>query len=56
MYYIRGRMLTNKLLEMGFKLIRIDRDIKNRQYFKYAFKDSKELRDAITQYTLENKK
>ena len=56
LYFIRSRILANHLLDLNFKLVRIDKDIKDKRYLKYAFQDNKELREAITNYTLRNKK
>ena len=51
MYVVKTQVLASYLMSKGFRLIKLQEDRNNKKRNVYLFKDSKELRDVITEYT-----
>ena len=56
MYVVKTQVLASYLMNKKFRLIKLQKDRKDENRNVYLFKDSKELRDAITEFTKQNKK
>lgn len=56
MYVIKGLKLCNYLINNGFVVQKVDRDINNRDYLIFFFENTQELRDYITKFSNNNKK
>ncbi len=52
MYVIKSQSMATFLMTKGFRLIKLQQDRKNPNRNVYLFKDSEELRKAITEYTV----
>lgn len=51
MYVVRGYRLANYLLAKNLSLSKIDRDKNNKSRILFLFRDSTQLRNAITEFT-----
>ena len=56
MYVIKSQSMATYLMSKGFRLIKLQQDRNNPNRNVYLFKDSLELRKAITEYTNNRKK
>lgn len=56
MYVIKAQSMATYLMSKGFRLIKLQQDRNNPNRNVYLFKDSLELRKAITEYTNKKKK
>lgn len=56
MYVIKSQKMATYLMSKGFRLIKLQQDRNNPNRNVYLFKDSSELRKAITEYTNNRKK
>lgn len=51
MYVIKTQKLATYLMQKGFRLIKLQEDRNDKNRNVYLFKDSKELRESITEFT-----
>lgn len=56
MYVVKTQVLASYLMTKGFRLIKLQKDREDENRNVYLFKNSKELRNAITEFTKQNKK
>lgn len=56
MYVVKTQALATYLMAKGFRLIKLQKDRNDDNRNVYLFKNSKELRDSITEFTKQNKK
>ena len=56
MYVIKSQSMATYVMSKGFRLIKLQQDRNNPNRNVYLFKDSSELRKAITEYTNNRKK
>ena len=50
MYVIKNQVMASYLMSIGFRLVKLDVDRNNLNRNVYLFNDSKELRNAMTEY------
>lgn len=48
MYVVKGLRLCNFLLLNGFHIVKVDRDISNKNFLVFLFQDTDKLRKYIT--------
>ena len=56
MYVIKSQSMATYLMGKGFRLVKLQRDRNNPNRNVYLFKNSLELRKAITEYTYNKNK
>ena len=56
MHVIKSQSMATFLMMKGFRLIKLQKDRNNPNRNVYLFKDSEELRKAITEYTVNKNK
>ena len=50
-YNIYKKSLAIELMALGFELIEVKPNLKRKNFYKYVFKDSLELREALAKLT-----
>lgn len=52
MYIVKSLDLANWLCRRGFKILKVEDNVRNPKYKVFLFEDTKKIRDKVTEYLL----